>query len=64
MQFLLQDPTALVSGGFLNTTNGTQSVDSGVARYIGNRMVSVLVQDGPTGDIFGIDVLNPNFNPQ
>jgi hypothetical protein len=64
LQFLSKDPAnvASVIGGFLNMTNGTQPLNSDVV-YIGNRMVSVLVQDSPDGDIFGIHVQNPNYNP-
>jgi Leishmanolysin len=66
LQFLRQDPTnvASVVGSFFNSTNATKSLDSKEAEYVGNRMVSVLVQDGPGGDIYGVHVLNPNYNPQ
>ena len=63
LNFLQQDPTnaASVVAGLLNTTTGTTSLDSEEATYVGNRMVSVLVQDGPDGDIYGVHVYNPNF---
>ena len=66
LKFLRQDPTnvASVVGSLFNTTTGTKSLDSNDAKYVGNRMVSVLVQDGPDGDIYGVHVRNPNYNPQ
>jgi hypothetical protein len=66
LKFLQQDPTnvASVVGVFFNSTTGTKSLDSSEARYVGNRMVSVLVQDGTDGDIYGVHVENPNYNAQ
>jgi Leishmanolysin len=64
LAFLRQDPVnvAAVVGGLFNKTRDCNSSDSDVALYVGNRMVSVLVQDGPTGDIFGVHVVNPDYN--
>ena len=66
LEFLRDDPSnvASVVAGLLNTTTGTKSLNSDDALYVGNRMVSVLVQDGPDGDIYGVHVYNPDYFPQ
>jgi hypothetical protein len=66
LKVLQQDPTnaASVFGSLLNSTASTNSLDSEDALYVGDRMVSVLVQDGPDGDIIGVHVYNPKYDPQ
>jgi hypothetical protein len=62
LKFFQQNPTPpkSVFGSLFNTT--TEEMNG--VRYVGDQSVSVLVQDGPNGDIYGVHVDNPNYVPQ
>ena len=60
LEILRQQPTpvAAVVGGLIDSTADNKAL------YVGNRMVSVLVQENPDGDIIGVHVNNPDYIPQ
>ena len=60
LEILRQQPTpvAAVVGGLIDSTTDNKAL------YVGNRMVSVLVQENPDGDIIGVHVNNPDYIPQ
>jgi Leishmanolysin len=64
LKFLQETSPRVPAGGVASMTNQSASDEMNGVRYVGDQMVSVLVQDGSDGDIYSVHVYNPDYFPQ
>ena len=66
LEILRQQPSNVpaVVSGLINSTTDSESPDNNAVRYVGDRIVSVLVQENTGDDIIGVHVNNPDYIPQ
>jgi hypothetical protein len=64
LKFLQQYSSRIPAGAVASVTNQSATDEKNGVRYIGDQMVSVLVRDGPDGDIYSVHVYNSDYFPQ